>query len=125
MTLNFAKTVKLYVKPRYNYTKLFKAFYKRNQSYYKEISDSSRLYQCYIWEVNAIPNRGSMFLNTSTFMPLLDMRYFSYRYVQHGYLTELYSIVRDPAYIIDDAICRSKEELSYEPNSGLKIKKTD
>ena len=64
-----------------------------------------------------------MYLNTKTSMPLLDLRYFSYRYVQHGYLTELYSIVRDPAYITDDAICRSKEESSYDATSGLKIKK--
>ncbi|XP_022326531.2 uncharacterized protein LOC111126299 isoform X2 [Crassostrea virginica] len=125
VTLNFAKTVKLYVKPRYSNTKLFTAFYERNQTFYKDISNSSRLYQCYIWEVNASPNRGSMYLNTKTSMPLLDLRYFSYRYVQHGYLTELYSIVRDPAYIIDDAICRSKEEESYDPDSGLKIKKTE
>lgn len=122
ITLNYVRNVQIYTPPRYSTNSYdFPIFFLRDQTFFKDIpSKSYRLYQCYILEDNLNPGDAWMYLRTNSSSQTIDLRYFSYKYIRYGYQTELYSIVKDPSYFLDDAYC-----ITTRDRSGYEINKKD
>lgn len=119
--LNFIRNVQIYTPPRYSTTNNFPIFYLRDQTFFKDItSKSSRLYQCSIIEDDLNPGDAWMYMMTNSSSQKIDLRYFSYKYVRYGFQTELYAIVKDPSYVLDDAYC-----ITTKDRSGYEINKKD
>lgn len=121
ITLNYIRNVQIYTPPRYSTTNNFPIFYLRDQTFFKDItSESSRLYQCSIIEDDLNPGDAWMYMMTNSSSQKIDLRYFSYKYVRYGFQTELYAIVKDPSYVLDDAYC-----ITTKDRSGYRINKKD
>jgi hypothetical protein len=77
-----------------------------DETVFTTINNDTRLYECSVLEVVPVGRRSYMYLKSNaTLASTLDLRFFPFAYVHYGYQTELYSIVRDPVYMSDEAYC--------------------